>query len=104
MRAIPSRLQLVAWLVVTLLTVWSWRTAPTPPQPDWDGLGVSFTKGRVYCTDGSGSRALDVYLPAQASNTSGSERLRPAVIAVHGGSWSAGSMTAFRYDPRHTVI
>jgi acetyl esterase/lipase len=104
MRAIPSRVHLVAWLVVTLLTVWSWKAAPTSRQPDWNGLGVLLIEGRVYRTAGSRSSTLDVYLPAQASKTSGSDRLRPAVIAVHGGSWNGGSMTSFRYDPRNTVI
>ena len=43
---------------------------------------------------------LDVYRPSGTSNASGSERLRPAVLAIHGGSWNGGSKTAFRYDPR----
>ena len=40
----------------------------------------------------------------ELSNASDSERLRPAVLAIHGGSWNGGSMTAFRYDPRKAVI
>ena len=104
MPAIPSRFHLIAWLTVTSLTVWSWRTAPLPRQPDWAGAGISLNEGRVYRTVGSRRVTLDVYLPARTSNTSGSERLRPAILALHGGSWNGGSMTAFRYDPRNTVI
>ena len=104
MPAIPSRLHIIAWFAVTSLTVWSWRTAPTPRQGDGAGSGISLNKGRVYRTVGSRRATLDVYLPARTSNTSDTERLRPAVLALHGGSWIGGSMTAFRYDARNTVI
>jgi len=104
MRALRSPLHKIAWLGVTILTVWSWREAPVPRQPDWDALGVSLSPGWVYRTDGSRSLTLDICQPAQWSNRFGRGRLRPAIIAVHGGSWIGGSITNFRSNHGNAVI
>ncbi len=47
---------------------------------------------------------LDVYQPAHTANNSGFDNPRPAVVAIHGGSWNGGSKAAFAYDPRNLVI
>lgn len=54
----------------------------------------------VYHSDGSIRRMLDVYqLPGHAEG-----RGRPAVIAVHGGSWNGGSRLSTRSDPKSTFL
>jgi acetyl esterase/lipase len=104
MRTSPIRLHMIAWLGVIALTVWAWRTPAIADRPHWDALGISLSEGRVYRTVGSRRLALDVYRPANGSIASGSERLRPAILAIHGGSWNGGSKTAYRYDPRNIVV
>jgi acetyl esterase/lipase len=96
--------RLIVWLGVTLLTVWAAATAPTVHSPDWAAIGVSLEKDRVYRTIDSRRATLDVYRPADVMDALGSGRLRPAVIAVHGGSWIGGSKTTFRHDSQYTVI
>ncbi len=36
MRMIGITTCLVAWLALTTLTAWAWRTPPIADQPDWD--------------------------------------------------------------------
>jgi acetyl esterase/lipase len=104
MHTSPIRLHVIASLGVIALTVWAWRTPAIADRPDWGALGISLSEGRVYRTVGSRRLALDVYRPSNGSNASGSERLRPAILAIHGGSWNGGSKTAYGYDPRNIVI
>jgi acetyl esterase/lipase len=100
----PIRPHAIVWLSVIALTVWAWRSPPIADGPDWNALGVSFSEGLVYRTVGSRRSTLDVYRPSKSANAFGSERLRPAVIAIHGGSWNGGSAAAYRYDPRNAVV
>ena len=104
MRTSPIRTQVIAWLGVIAMTVWAWQTPPIADGPDWDALGVSFSEGLVYRAVGSHRVTLDVYGPSESSNASGSRRLRPAVLAIHGGSWNGGSTAAYRFDPRYAVV
>jgi acetyl esterase/lipase len=92
--------ELVASLALIALTAWAWKSPPIADQPDWNALGVSHSAGIVYRTDGARRVKLDVYRPSQAAGSAPSGRLRPAVIAIHGGSWRGGSMTEFRHDPQ----
>ena len=61
--------------------------------------------GLVYRTEGPRRLSLEVYQSVarrqQRPVPGGS---RPAVIAIHGGSWNGGSMTSFRYDARNMVV
>ncbi len=104
MRTSPIRSHVIAWLGVIALTVWASRTPPIADGPDWDTLGVSLSAGRVYRTVGSSRLTLDVYRPSESLNASGSESLRPAVVAIHGGSWSGGSTATYRFDSRNAVV
>ena len=47
---------------------------------------VKVTSDVPYCTD-SPSQVLDIAEPVNF----GSEGLRPAIVIIHGGGWSAGS-------------
>jgi acetyl esterase/lipase len=87
-----------AWIAVVALSVWAWRTPPIADEPDWNALGISRSESIVYRADGARRLRLEVYRPSQTANGRDLARLRPAVLAIHGGSWIAGSMTAFRYD------
>jgi acetyl esterase/lipase len=104
MRVITSRYHVASWFALILFTVWAWRTPPIAEKPNWRDLGISLIEGKVYRTIESRSLALDVYRPIDDAGASGARRLRPALLALHGGSWNGGSMTAFRYDPRNVVI
>jgi acetyl esterase/lipase len=90
----------LAWLGVILVTGWAWRTPAVAFVPDWQGLGLAHTAGRVFSSPGSVALTLDVYQPESAAKGPGTSRLRPAIVFVHGGSWMGGSMTAARLDPR----
>ena len=103
MRAIPVSFRVIAWLAMTCLTVWSWSVAQPVHDSNWSALHVSLEKGQTYRTVGSRRATLDIYRSTQTSN-SPRQRLRPAVIAVHGGSWNGGSMIAYRYDSQKIVI
>jgi acetyl esterase/lipase len=92
------------WLGLVCLTVWAWRTPPIADRPDWEALGVSLTEGRVYRTSDARELTLDVYRPVPTLNASGADRPRPAVLAIHGGSWNGGSMSAYRYDAQNAAV
>ncbi|APW59823.1 alpha/beta hydrolase [Paludisphaera borealis] len=73
-------------------TAWVWAGAaekPTePPLPE----GVVVIRDLTYRYFGEQRLALDLYLPADAGPpTAGTGELRPAIVAVHGGSWVGGS-------------
>jgi acetyl esterase/lipase len=103
MRTSLIGLQLIAWLGVIAVSVWAWRTPPIADRPDWSTFGISLDEGRVYRTVGSRRVMLDVYRPTKSSNAPGSDRLRPAVLAIHGGAWIGGSRAAYRYDTQKIV-
>ena len=104
MRTRRFRSHAIAWLGVISLTAWAWRTPPIADGPNWDALGVSLSTERVYRTVGSRRMTLDVYRPWKGSSASDAGRLRPAVLAIHGGSWNGGSTAAYGYDSRNVVV
>jgi acetyl esterase/lipase len=104
MRTSLIRPHAIAWLGVFALTVWAWRTPSIADGPDWDALGVSLSKGQVYRTVGSRRLTVDVYRSSKSVNRPDTGRPRPAVLAIHGGSWNGGSTAAYRYDSRNAVV
>jgi acetyl esterase/lipase len=87
------------WVPLAVVTVWAWRHSP-PHPPAWARLGLDLKGDIVFRSDGSTRRMLDVYqLPHHAEG-----RARPAVIAVHGGSWNGGSRLTTRSDPKSTFL
>ncbi len=101
-RFIPN---LTVWLGIALVTAWSWWTAPLPLRPDWARAGVTVHSARMDRTSGGQPLWLDIYLPAGAPGGAAQGGLRPAMLAIHGGSWSGGSRSAYRSDdPRNTVL
>jgi acetyl esterase/lipase len=105
MRATLFSFRLAGGLGLTILTAWSWWTAPRVLVPDWSRAGVTLLESRVYRTTGPRRLTLDVYMPAGASVSTASGRPRPVVLAIHGGSWTGGSKAAYRNDdPRNTLV
>ena len=94
---------LLAWLGVLALTARAWTIPPIADEPDWEALGVARSASLAYRTKGSRRMMLEVYRPARATGEHVSARSRPAVVAIHGGSWIGGSMTSFRHDARNIV-
>ncbi len=101
MRTAVIATRTVAWLGLAAFTAWVWYRSPPPKPPPWVRAGVTLQKDQVYQRVGSEPLKLDVYLPPTADGRGGPER-RPAVIAVHGGSWIAGSRLLIRLDARNT--
>jgi acetyl esterase/lipase len=89
----------VPWSCLALVTAWAWVHSP-PPTPEWERLGLRLIADVAYRSEGSSRQLLDVYRPRQASSGGG----LPAVIAVHGGSWSGGSRLTTRTDPKSTFL
>lgn len=87
------------WAAIVAFTAWTWRQSPPVPPPPWVRAGVTLLKDVIYRQDGTRKLALDVYFPPGAPDRA---RPRPAVIAVHGGSWIGGSRLAVRIDSRST--
>ena len=96
-------IRLALWAGLAVFICWVWRTSSPVPLPDWSRLGITLIKDKVYRTDGSSPLTLDLYLPASRGETE-PFRLRPVLIAIHGGSWYGGSKVNYRSDPRNTVI
>ena len=79
-------LRVVCWFLAAVSTTWVWtgsaEKSAERPVPD----GVAVVRDLTYREIGGRRRTLDLYLPAE----SGTEP-RPALIAIHGGSWVGGS-------------
>ena len=58
----------------------------------------------VYRTVGPFRAALDVYTPRDKLLRPRSTARRPAILAIHGGSWSGGSKHLFRSHPRNETV
>ncbi len=126
--------RLIAWSGLAAGGGWLWLGSERPSSFTmvWAG-GVRIIKRYVDSGEGSKSRtALEIYLPPpgviwssgpggeplssselrsvgrKAGSSSGSNPAttggRPAVIAIHGGSWIGGSPRLYRLDPESTVV
>jgi len=94
----------MVWLGLIVLTAFTWRMGTPVSGPARALGGVTLLKDRVYRTAGTRRATLDVYLPPRGSSAAAPASPRPAVIAIHGGSWIGGSMTDYRSDPRNRVV
>jgi acetyl esterase/lipase len=100
---ISSPSQIIASLALLTLTAWAWQSPPIADQPDWNVLGVLHSQAIVYRAEAGRRMELDVYRSTRASVAAPIGQLRPAVVAIHGGSWIGGSMTVFRHDAGKVV-
>ncbi len=76
------------------------RKAAAKTAADADPFGVAVAPGKeyVYKLSGGVPQKLEVYFPP---NWSASGPTVPGVIFFHGGSWSGGDLTQFRYACRY---
>jgi acetyl esterase/lipase len=95
----PLLLRVAIWLALMAGTVWvravsdrAFRRleAPTPVVVRHDVVYRSVDGHRL---------SLDIYLPPGGGMADGSAPRRPAILAIHGGSWIGGSKRLFRTSP-----
>lgn len=83
---ISTLLRVAAWSLAVGATAWAWRTSAEKsaerPLPD----GVAVVRDLIYRDEEGRRRTLDLYLPAEPGSGP-----RPAIVAIHGGSWVGGS-------------
>lgn len=81
-----TSLRVVGWCFAAGATAWVWRASAEKsaerPLPD----GVAVVRDVTYREDEGIRRTLDLYLPVESGT-----KLRPAIVAIHGGSWVGGS-------------
>ncbi len=85
-RRVSASLRLVVWTFAIGATAWVWWTSAEKsaerPLPD----GVMVVRDLTYREDAGRRRTLDLYLPVKTG-----AKPRPAILAIHGGSWVGGS-------------
>jgi len=106
MRAASAIVHVLAWVSLSLFTGWELRNALPDRRAALARAGITLLEGKVYRWAGSHRPTLDVYLPMKGSQgTTATTSRRPAVLAIHGGSWCGGSSTVYRSDdPNNTIF
>jgi acetyl esterase/lipase len=103
MRAISVIRRVVVWGSIAAATAWVWRDSP--PQPSLLSVtGIRLIEATVSGEKDAGGTKLDIYVPPADSSTPPPAHGRPAVLALHGGSWTAGSRILYRLRPQDTVV
>lgn len=83
-------LRLAGWLLLGGAILWIWSRPHPGGRPDPETSGLMILRDQVYHDFEGSRRMLDVILPAGERDQDG-EALRPAILAIHGGSWIGGS-------------
>jgi acetyl esterase/lipase len=107
MPRIVLSLHLVTWLVLTAVTAWVWTAADRAFRRAEVRSPVVVREDVVYRTIGGHRLSLDVYQPPDGVYPAGAGTRRPAILAIHGGSWIGGSKRLFRpspWNPQPTAV
>jgi acetyl esterase/lipase len=95
----PLLLRVAIWLALVVGTVWvravsdqAFRRLEVPTP-------VVVRQDVVYRTVDGHRLSLDIYVPPGDRRADGSGPRRPAILAIHGGSWIGGSKRLFRTSP-----
>ena len=104
MRAATIIVHPLIWVGLLLWSGWQLREAHPSPAKALADVGVMVRQDVVYRWDDGRHAILDVYTPVVDSNANSTQPRRPAVLAIHGGSWRGGSITAARSDPENTIV
>ena len=104
MRLIPILVRSVVWLGLLGLSAWCWQAADRSLGMAPAQLQIPAREDFVYRTVGRRQATLDVYTPRDPVSGTGFKTRRPAILAIHGGSWSGGSKRLFRSPPRNDTI
>jgi acetyl esterase/lipase len=97
--------RVVAWLLVVGATAMAWPPANRDPVGKLSQSGLASWFDVTYGRYGNGELKLDVFIPLQPPHPpSTPPLLRPAVLAIHGGSWIGGSKFGYRFAPQDTMV
>ena len=92
-------LRVVCWLALVGVTAGAWAASDRVLRAARRTSAVAVRADVTY-RDADGHRlALDVYLPPAGAPRLAPGPGRPAILAIHGGSWIGGSRRMFRPDP-----
>lgn len=83
---------ITAWLVLAGVTAWVWADSDRAFRRMAVPTNVVVRRDVVYRNVDGHRLALDIYRPPGDAASSP----RPAILAIHGGSWSGGSKRLFR--------
>ena len=105
MRRIHFLLHATPWLTLTAFTAWVWTVSDRAFRRVELASAVVVRQDLPYYAPGGHRLSLDIYVPP--GGTSAPVAGRPAILAIHGGSWIAGSKRLFRpslRNPHPTAI
>jgi acetyl esterase/lipase len=87
------------WLAVLGLTGWVWAASERVFRRVVDPSSVTVREDVPYHAPGGHRLSLDIYLPPAATPFPIPGPGRPAILAIHGGSWIGGSKRLLRASP-----
>ena len=94
----------MAWLLLAGITTWCWRASDRAFRANQSFESILAREDVVYHTVEGHRFLLDVYVPADSPSRPAPGIPRPAILAIHGGSWIGGSKRSFRPDARNTMV
>jgi acetyl esterase/lipase len=99
MQRIPLLLRVTTWLALTAVTAAVWTVSDRASHRFEVPSPAVARRDVVYRTVDGHRLSLDVYLPPGGGVAAGTGARRPAILAIHGGSWIGGSKRLFRPSP-----
>ena len=103
MRTTSILFHVLVWLSLSAITGWCWIVSTRAHRRTPASLGDIALQERVFRTLDGYQATLEVYRPLEASPAPFGVP-RPAVLAIHGGSWIGGSMRLLGSNPESTII
>ncbi len=95
----PLMLRVATWLALAAITAGVWRVSDRAVRR-WEIPTPVIVRQDVVYRSVDGQRlSLDVYLPPGDLMADRAGPGRPAILAIHGGSWIGGSKRLFRPSP-----
>jgi acetyl esterase/lipase len=95
------------WLALMAFTAWVWAISDRAFRRAEVPTSVAVREDVAYRTHDGHRLSLDIYLPPDGPSPAPSGPRRPAILAIHGGSWTGGSKRLFRpspWNPHPTAI
>lgn len=102
MREHHFRWHATSWLVPAILTAWAWAISDRAFRRLEVPSSVVVRQDVPYHLAAGHRLSLDVYLPPDDTPRPAPGPGRPAILAIHGGSWIGGSKRLFRPGLRDT--
>jgi acetyl esterase/lipase len=96
---IPLLLRAAVWLTLTAITAWVWSISDRAFRRAEVPSSVVAREDITYRTIDGRRLSLDIYLPPGGTGPALPGPARPAILAIHGGSWIGGSKRLFRPSP-----